>query len=197
MTGAIEIETESRRLQHALSDVIAQAVAPKRNSELLQAALQRLADGDVRGGLEKLAASLRRIDLKRASTSPPKLRDFLGVLTQSWAALGALYAIFEGILPSRLSEAEFGVQHCIAAKRFAEEAGLSPPKLDIKIKIAEAEEAREDAREFKRAVDELNTMIRLLSIEDPFEGWRVLREEISKVWPAGVSAEDAIREQRD
>ncbi len=29
------------------------------------------------------------------------------------------------------------------------------------------------------------------------EGWRALTEEISKVWPEGVSAVDAIREQRD
>ena len=40
-------------------------------------------------------------------------------------------------------------------------------------------------------------MVRLLSIKDPFEGWRELGKELSKVWPKDVSAVDAIREQRD
>ena len=49
----------------------------------------------------------------------------------------------------------------------------------------------------KAALEELELMVRLLSIKDPFEGWRELSKEISKVWPKGVSAVDAIREQRD
>ena len=49
----------------------------------------------------------------------------------------------------------------------------------------------------KAALDELELMVRLLSIEDPFEGWRELTKEISKVWPKGVSALDAVREQRE
>ena len=52
----------------------------------------------------------------------------------------------------------------------------------------------EDLRE---ALEELEVMVRLLSIKDPFDGWRALTKEISKVWPEGVSAVDAIREQRD
>jgi len=40
-------------------------------------------------------------------------------------------------------------------------------------------------------------MVRLLSIKDPFDRWRELTKEISKVWPEGVSALDAIREQRE
>ena len=49
----------------------------------------------------------------------------------------------------------------------------------------------------KAALDELELMVRLLSIEDPFEGWRELSKEVSKVWPRDVSAVDEIREQRE
>ena len=51
--------------------------------------------------------------------------------------------------------------------------------------------------ELREALEELDLMVRLLSIKDPFDGWRALTKEISKVWPEDVSAVDAIREQRD
>ena len=54
-----------------------------------------------------------------------------------------------------------------------------------------------DSEEDQTALEELELGIRLLSIKDPFDRWRALTKEISKVWPAGVSAVDAIREQRD
>ena len=51
-------------------------------------------------------------------------------------------------------------------------------------------------RELK-AFAELELFIELMKIKDPFEGWRALGREVSKRWPKGVSAVDAIREQRD
>ena len=51
--------------------------------------------------------------------------------------------------------------------------------------------------EQSEAYEEFMLSIRLGSIEDPFDRWKALGEEISKVWPKGVSAVDAIREQRD
>ena len=51
--------------------------------------------------------------------------------------------------------------------------------------------------ELRDAIEELEVAIKLLSIKDPFEGWRALGKEISKRWPKDVSAVDAIREQRD
>ena len=56
-------------------------------------------------------------------------------------------------------------------------------------------QAKQDGE--SEAIEELELLIRLLSINDPFEGWHALTKEISKVWPEGVSAVDAIREQRD
>jgi tetratricopeptide (TPR) repeat protein len=51
--------------------------------------------------------------------------------------------------------------------------------------------------ELRDALEELELAIKLLSIKDPFEGLRALSKEISKYWPEGLSAVDAIREQRD
>ena len=63
------------------------------------------------------------------------------------------------------------------------------------IGVLEAKEPM--SKELKEALEELELTIRLMSIKDPFEGWRALSTEISKVWPKGLSAVDAIREQRD
>ena len=52
-------------------------------------------------------------------------------------------------------------------------------------------------KEFQEALEELEVMVRLLSVKDPFEGWRALTKELTKVWPAGVSAVDAVREKRE
>ncbi|MDO8750988.1 MAG: tetratricopeptide repeat protein [Dehalococcoidia bacterium] len=38
--------------------------------------------------------------------------------------------------------------------------------------------------------------VRLMSIRDPFKGWKALGKEISKDWPKDVSAVEAVREQR-
>jgi hypothetical protein len=48
-----------------------------------------------------------------------------------------------------------------------------------------------------KAFAELELFIDLMKIKDPFEGWQALGQEVSKRWPKGVSAVDAIREQRD
>jgi len=52
-------------------------------------------------------------------------------------------------------------------------------------------------QELRDALEELELMVRLLSIKDPFEGWRALTKELTNVWPTGVSAVDAVREQRE
>lgn len=55
----------------------------------------------------------------------------------------------------------------------------------------------QETPELRDALEELALTIKLLSIKDPFEGFRALSREISKYWPEGLSAVDAIREQRD
>lgn len=44
--------------------------------------------------------------------------------------------------------------------------------------------------------DEFRLVARLSSIRDPWEAWETIGKEVSKRWPEGVSAVDAIREQR-
>ena len=51
--------------------------------------------------------------------------------------------------------------------------------------------------ELQAALEELEIMVRLLLIKDPFDRWRELSKEIGAVWPEDVSAVDAIREQRE
>jgi hypothetical protein len=44
--------------------------------------------------------------------------------------------------------------------------------------------------------DEFEVMFTVLSIEDPFERWKVLARKIGERWPKEVSAVEAIREER-
>ncbi|MFH1560678.1 MAG: tetratricopeptide repeat protein [Chloroflexota bacterium] len=62
---------------------------------------------------------------------------------------------------------------------------------------AEAAAKEKLATEQSEAYEEFMLSVRLGSIEDPFDRWKELGKEISKVWPKGVSAVEAIREQRD
>lgn len=52
-------------------------------------------------------------------------------------------------------------------------------------------------KELQPALEDFLVGVKLMAIEDPWEAWDALAEEISKVWPKDVSAVDAIREQRD
>lgn len=60
------------------------------------------------------------------------------------------------------------------------------------------EEARRGLTEEEdmTAFEEFMLGVRLMSIRDPFKAWDALAKEISKDWPKGVSAVQAIREQR-
>ncbi|MBI4299411.1 MAG: tetratricopeptide repeat protein [Chloroflexi bacterium] len=56
--------------------------------------------------------------------------------------------------------------------------------------------ARLKKRKEQKAFEELEVFIRLMKIKDPFEGWKALGKEISKVWPKGHSVRKAVREMR-
>ena len=51
--------------------------------------------------------------------------------------------------------------------------------------------------DIKMGLTELELMVRLLSIKDPFERWETFTNDMSKVWPDNVTAVDAAREQRN
>jgi len=88
----------------------------------------------------------------------------------------------------------------------AEERALQLVKLKSEAaKDGMAEVVNEAVLEFKgglskkelKLFDEFEVMFTFLAIEDPFERWRFLKREIGKRWPKGVSAVEAIREQRE
>ena len=116
---------------------------------------------------------------------PEHLENLLGVWSTS-ALLRGLY----GILEQNITEAQKGVEEYISILNQAKDEGLQTAVL----KLAVEEPVEQDLRD---ALEELDLMVRLLSIRDPFARWRELGRELSKVWPDGVSAVDAIREQRD
>ncbi len=113
-------------------------------------------------------------------------RNFYGY----WAQVGIAEGL-EGLQKSDLHDFDAGGEKVIAVLRAAREAGQEKAVWEAMDKV-EAGLSPEQ----RPLMEELRLYVRLMSIEDPFEGWRALGEEISKVWPKGVSAVDAIREQR-
>ena len=114
---------------------------------------------------------------------------YLRDLFQGWSISARLRGLI-GILNNDSSELQKGVGAYLEVLGNSRKEGI-PGSMGV---LEAGESASE---ELKDALEELELAIRLLSIKDPFEGWRALAKEISKVWPEGVSAVDAIREQRD
>jgi hypothetical protein len=84
------------------------------------------------------------------------------------------------------------VQEYLEVQERARDEGIE----GAEVKVALAEDSESVLQELRDAIEEWELAVRLLSIKDPFEGWRALTKEISKVWPKDASAVDAIREQR-
>ena len=116
-------------------------------------------------------------------------QGYLTDLFGGWSSASLLRGLF-GILHQNSREAQKGVDEYLLVLDKARAENLE----NAIAKLAPGEPLAEELQE---ALEELELMIRLLSIKDPFEGWRALTKEISKVWPIGVSAVDSIREQRD
>lgn len=119
----------------------------------------------------------------------PQQQAYLADLLGTWS-VAALLRGLSGILEQDLYEAESGVSEYIRLLKKASED-------DLEALVLMLQTGQPASEELEDALNELALMVRLLSIEDPFEGWRELTKEIRKVWPEGLSAVDAIREQRD
>ena len=92
-----------------------------------------------------------------------------------------------------MPEAERGVHEYLKLKPLASEVGL----LGSVITPADKKAIKRMPKVQREVFEELELMVRLLSIKNPFHRWREFTKEISKVWSADVSAVDAIREQRE
>jgi len=116
-------------------------------------------------------------------------QGYLTDLFAAWSMAGLLQGL-DGILQVDSRQAESGVKEYLSVldKATAEDLLGAVPSLAAASPVPE---------ELQEALEELDLMVRLLSIKDPFEGWRALTKELTKVWPTGVSAVDAVREQRE
>ncbi len=109
---------------------------------------------------------------------------------KSWALVGVGQG-GEGLLRSDLRQFEAGGEKVIVVLKLAREVGQESAVWEALDTVASR------WPQWSEQMEELRLYVRLMSIEDPFEGWRAVGKEISKVWPEGVSAVDAIREQRE
>jgi len=118
----------------------------------------------------------------------PQRQEYLQDLLGGWSVAALLRCLY-GILEQDALEAEKGAFEYIDLLNMAKRDNLEQMVLNLSFQLPVS-------RKTKAALEQLEIMVRLLSIEDPFEGWRALSKEISKVWPKGVSAVKAVREMR-
>ena len=118
----------------------------------------------------------------------PQRHAYLEDLLGGWSVAALLRALY-GLLEQNAREAEKGAFEYIDLLNIAKRDNLEQMVLNLAVQLPVAPR-------IKAALEELEVMVRLLSIEDPFEGWRALSKESSKVWPKGLSAVKAVREMR-
>ena len=138
--------------------------------------------------LDEAFGDFRKAHSLRENWGTSKL-DHLTNLFGDWSIAALLRGLF-GILQEDIQEAKKGVDEYIDVLDRAKEDNLAFAVLNLAVKQPVPED-------LQAGLEELELMVRLLSIKDPFEGWRELAKEITKVWPKDVSAIDAIREQRE
>jgi len=115
--------------------------------------------------------------------------DFAEAWYNKGEALGKLG--LESIRSGDMKEAEERALELVKLKNEADKDGMA----DVDEAMAEFKEGL-SKRELK-LFEEFELMLTFLAIEDPFKRWRLLKKEIGKKWPKGVSAVEAIREQRE
>ncbi|PKB58643.1 MAG: hypothetical protein BZY83_06210 [SAR202 cluster bacterium Casp-Chloro-G2] len=121
-----------------------------------------------------------------------KAKDYLPMILKSWSGCALLQGL-SGIINQDLNIAQNGVHEYLRVLGEAKSEGLEDA---VMVPLSAASKTTAPP-ELNAALDELALMVKLLSIKDPFEGWREFSKEISKVWPKGLSAVNAIREQRE
>ena len=119
----------------------------------------------------------------------PQKQGYLEDLIGTWS-IAALLLGLSGILEQDVPKAGKGAHEYINLLNLSKEDHLAHLVLNLAVPPQVSEELME-------ALAELDLMVCLLSIKDPFDRWRELTKEISKAWPKDVSAVDAIREQRE
>jgi tetratricopeptide (TPR) repeat protein len=139
--------------------------------------------------LDEAFQAFQRAYLLRENFGPQK-QGCLKDLLQSWSTAAALRGL-AGIRQQDLRELQKGVEEYLGV---LDKAGVEDLGDAAKVYL-KAEEA--ESHELQEVIEEWELAVRLLAIKNPFDRFRALSKEVSKVWPTGVSAVDAVREQRD
>jgi len=119
-------------------------------------------------------------------------QTYLSTIFKGWSGCSLLWGL-QGILQENQTDARAGVQEYLGTVERATAENLGSA---VMVPLGERGSHSVPA-DIQAGIEELEVMVTLLSIDDPLERWRALGKEISKVWPEGITAVDAIREQRD
>jgi len=111
---------------------------------------------------------------------------------KGWSGCSLLWGL-QGILQQDAKTAQAGVEEYL---RVVEHAKAEALESAVMVPLSQ-ETVEPVLEELQEALEELDLMVKLLSIKDPFEGWRAVTKELTEVWPVGISAVDAVREQRE
>jgi tetratricopeptide (TPR) repeat protein len=139
--------------------------------------------------LDEAFQAFQQAYLLRENFGPQK-QGYLKDLLQGWSTAAALRGVF-GISQHDSRELQKGVEEYLGVLDKARAENLG----DAATVYLKAVEPASD--ELQEVIEEWELAVRLLSIKNPFDRMRALAKEVSKVWPKGVSAVDAVREQRD
>ncbi|MSQ22094.1 MAG: tetratricopeptide repeat protein [Dehalococcoidia bacterium] len=102
--------------------------------------------------------------------------------------LFGLSALKRRSLPDYEKATDAFIKWCNRARRDKQTAAFKQAVEEIKNALP---------AEDKETFEEFMLGLRLMSIRDPFKAWDELAKLISKDWPEGLSAVDAIRQERD
>lgn len=128
--------------------------------------------------------------LQEASYLSPYVEQRKVDLYERWALVGVVQGL-EGLLALNLGDLEKGGEKVVAVLQQARADGQEET---IWSTITQVEQSL--SSEQQRQVQEFRDFVRLIAIEDPFEGLRALAKRISKVWPQDIDCVEAVREQR-
>lgn len=119
-------------------------------------------------------------------------QGYLKDLFQGWST-GAVSKGLTAIREENVQKLRTGVQEYLEVQERARNEGIE----GTEVKLVIGEDGESVPQQLRDTIEEWELAVRLLSIKDPFEGWRALTKEMTKVWPEGLSAVDAVREQRE
>lgn len=204
-TPTIPEDLKSALLEYLLVKTGWMSMRADRAEEALQTSNRALKNKDQStSGWTLKAAALVRLErfeeachafnqayLMKSSVDAPQ-GAYPQAIFKGWSGCALLWCL-KGIIQQGLKTAQAGVEEYLRVLEHAQAEGL-----ENAVMTPLAQETPETLpEELQEALEELEVMVRLLSIKDPFDRWRELTKEISKVWPKGVSAVDAVREQRE